>query len=121
MREWLSGRALPCQGKRREFESRFPLHKEKDTRLCVFFFMERELVDTLTKRFLRFERLPRLLSKARNDRKKYAKPYFIKRVAITQGCSVTLPLAAVACRGSRAKRGNRQYLVSLLFYRGLGW
>ena len=26
MREWLSGRALPCQGKCREFESRFPLH-----------------------------------------------------------------------------------------------
>ena len=25
-REWLSGRALPCQGKCREFESRFPLH-----------------------------------------------------------------------------------------------
>ena len=26
MRDWLSGRALPCQGKCREFESRFPLH-----------------------------------------------------------------------------------------------
>ena len=26
MREWLSGRALPCQGKCREFESRLPLH-----------------------------------------------------------------------------------------------
>ena len=26
MREWLSGRALPCQGKCREFESRCPLH-----------------------------------------------------------------------------------------------
>ncbi len=26
MREWLSGRASPCQGERREFESRFPLH-----------------------------------------------------------------------------------------------
>ena len=25
LREWLSGRALPCQGKRREFESRLPL------------------------------------------------------------------------------------------------
>ena len=25
MREWLSGRALPCQGKCREFESRLPL------------------------------------------------------------------------------------------------
>ena len=27
MRKWLSGRALPCQGKCREFESRLPLHK----------------------------------------------------------------------------------------------
>ncbi len=26
MREWLSGRASPCQGECREFESRFPLH-----------------------------------------------------------------------------------------------
>ena len=26
MREWLSGRASPCQGERREFESRLPLH-----------------------------------------------------------------------------------------------
>ena len=25
MREWLSGRASPCQGERREFESRLPL------------------------------------------------------------------------------------------------
>ena len=27
MREWLSGRALPCQGKGREFESRLPLQQ----------------------------------------------------------------------------------------------
>ena len=26
LREWLSGRASPCQGERREFESRLPLH-----------------------------------------------------------------------------------------------
>ena len=26
LREWLSGRASPCQGECREFESRFPLH-----------------------------------------------------------------------------------------------
>ena len=25
LREWLSGRASPCQGERREFESRLPL------------------------------------------------------------------------------------------------
>ncbi len=30
MREWLSGRASPCQGERREFESRLPLQKTKD-------------------------------------------------------------------------------------------
>ncbi len=29
MREWLSGRASPCQGERREFESRLPLQKHK--------------------------------------------------------------------------------------------
>ena len=29
MREWLSGRASPCQGERREFESRLPLQKQK--------------------------------------------------------------------------------------------
>ena len=27
MREWLSGRASPCQGESREFESRLPLQK----------------------------------------------------------------------------------------------
>ena len=26
LREWLSGRASPCQGECREFESRLPLH-----------------------------------------------------------------------------------------------
>ena len=29
MREWLSGRASPCQGECREFESRLPLHDMK--------------------------------------------------------------------------------------------
>ena len=29
MREWLSGRASPCQGERREFESRLPLHDQE--------------------------------------------------------------------------------------------
>ena len=39
MREWLSGRALPCQGKCREFESRFPLQKENSRSLtCCFLF-----------------------------------------------------------------------------------
>ena len=33
MREWLSGRASPCQGERREFESRLPLQKTKDA--CI--------------------------------------------------------------------------------------
>ena len=33
MREWLSGRASPCQGERREFESRLPLQYITDKRL----------------------------------------------------------------------------------------
>ncbi len=36
MREWLSGRALPCQGKCREFESRLPLQL-KTTLIGVVF------------------------------------------------------------------------------------
>lgn len=43
MREWLSGRASPCQGERREFESRFPLHEQNPTRIrvgfCSWFFL----------------------------------------------------------------------------------
>ena len=38
MREWLSGRASPCQGERREFESRLPLHfrvKRRVLRLLI--------------------------------------------------------------------------------------
>ena len=34
MREWLSGRASPCQGERREFESRLPLHFTKVTKVA---------------------------------------------------------------------------------------
>ena len=37
MREWLSGRASPCQGERREFESRLPLQMIKDAYSCVFY------------------------------------------------------------------------------------
>ena len=36
MREWLSGRALPCQGKCREFESRLPLQYLRPFK--VFFY-----------------------------------------------------------------------------------
>ncbi len=37
LREWLSGRASPCQGERREFESRLPLHYlRQKTHKCVF-------------------------------------------------------------------------------------
>ena len=35
MREWLSGRASPCQGERREFESRLPL-QQKTLLISVF-------------------------------------------------------------------------------------
>ena len=38
MREWLSGRASPCQGERREFESRLPLTQGTHTSVCVLFF-----------------------------------------------------------------------------------
>ena len=31
MRKWLSGRASPCQGEGREFESRLPLQYEADS------------------------------------------------------------------------------------------
>ena len=37
MREWLSGRASPCQGERREFESRLPLQKTHEPRVSLFF------------------------------------------------------------------------------------
>ena len=37
MREWLSGRASPCQGERREFESRLPLQKRNKFGLFFFF------------------------------------------------------------------------------------
>ena len=36
MREWLSGRASPCQGERREFESRLPLHFHKRRKNRIF-------------------------------------------------------------------------------------
>ena len=36
MREWLSGRALPCQGRYRGSESRLPLHTKKGLiRICI--------------------------------------------------------------------------------------
>ena len=47
MREWLSGRALPCQGKCREFESRFPLHTKKRigfTPICFFVLHRKRVV-----------------------------------------------------------------------------
>ena len=40
-REWLSGRALPCQGKCREFESRFPLQIKKAGLRPAFFIWSR--------------------------------------------------------------------------------
>ena len=36
MREWLSGRASPCQGERREFESRLPLQFQESNRIPFF-------------------------------------------------------------------------------------
>ncbi len=40
LREWLSGRASPCQGERREFESRLPLHVGTSY-ACSDFFMQK--------------------------------------------------------------------------------
>ena len=39
MREWLSGRALPCQGRYRGFESRLPLHQKRLTKVSRFSFV----------------------------------------------------------------------------------
>ena len=53
MREWLSGRALPCQGKCREFESRFPLQKENSrSETCCFLFGASPRVSTRQSRAL---------------------------------------------------------------------
>ena len=49
MREWLSGRASPCQGERREFESRLPLHF--GTSLSCSFFVQ-NLKKLLTKQII---------------------------------------------------------------------
>ncbi len=38
MREWLSGRASPCQGEGREFESRFALRKKQTFCEVCFFY-----------------------------------------------------------------------------------
>ena len=43
LREWLSGRALPCQGKRRGSESRFPLQKKANRKMPVCFFYVRRI------------------------------------------------------------------------------
>ena len=42
MREWLSGRALPCQGKCREFESRLPLQTYDNDISCLFFVLKQK-------------------------------------------------------------------------------
>ena len=40
VREWLSGRASPCQGERREFESRLPLHEKSVLNFQYAFFSD---------------------------------------------------------------------------------
>ena len=44
MREWLSGRASPCQGERREFESRLPLQIVTSS-ACYDFFIQYKFSD----------------------------------------------------------------------------
>ena len=39
MRKWLSGRASPCQGEGREFESRLPLQTTTDVHTSVLLYM----------------------------------------------------------------------------------
>ena len=39
MRKWLSGRASPCQGEGREFESRLPLQQKADSSESAFFVL----------------------------------------------------------------------------------
>ncbi len=36
MRKWLSGRASPCQGEGREFESRLPLQRKQALKVLLF-------------------------------------------------------------------------------------
>ena len=38
LRKWLSGRASPCQGEGREFESRFPLHEDYAQQILLGLF-----------------------------------------------------------------------------------
>ncbi len=52
MREWLSGRASPCQGERREFESRLPLQK-KDLRKASLFSTNTLKVKKIMKKIIR--------------------------------------------------------------------
>ena len=40
MRKWLSGRASPCQGEGREFESRLPLQFKQILRSLLFYVCE---------------------------------------------------------------------------------
>ena len=41
MRKWLSGRASPCQGEGREFESRLPLHLKPESKDSGFFYLRK--------------------------------------------------------------------------------
>ena len=47
LREWLSGRASPCQGERREFESRLPLQFQESD--WIPFFLRKENLMQLPK------------------------------------------------------------------------
>ena len=49
-REWLSGRASPCQGERREFESRLPLHQAEYRNIFSLFFIVTRFFGTIVLR-----------------------------------------------------------------------
>ena len=54
MREWLSGRASPCQGERREFESRLPLHESRDDFISSLDLPKINIIDFATAEFIIF-------------------------------------------------------------------
>ena len=44
MRKWLSGRASPCQGEGREFESRLPLQYDEERDFFIIYLYKYNLI-----------------------------------------------------------------------------
>lgn len=45
LRKWLSGRASPCQGEGREFESRLPLQQKQTLKVLLFSLAKNRMYD----------------------------------------------------------------------------